>query len=30
MRWSRADTEVACQGTDSNVQEERQDEMDKS
>jgi hypothetical protein len=27
MGWTRADAEVACQGTDANVQEGRQDEM---
>jgi hypothetical protein len=30
MRWTRADAEVVCQGTDAKVQERRQDEMDKS
>jgi hypothetical protein len=30
MRWTRADAEVACQGTDAKVQEGRQDEKDKS
>ncbi len=30
MRWTRANAEVACQGTDAKVQEGRQDEMDKN
>jgi hypothetical protein len=30
MRWARADAEVACQGTEAEVQEEKQDVMDKS
>jgi|LakMenEpi03Aug12_release.lakeMendotaPanAssembly.Ray.scaffolds.fasta_scaffold5994581_2 hypothetical protein len=29
MRWTRADAEVACQGTDAKLQERRQDETDK-
>ncbi len=29
MRWTIADAEVACQGTDAKVQEESQDEMDE-